>query len=116
MNNGKEARVVADFATWLAEGGWQVDTEVGWADVVAVRGAEYLVGEAKGVTSSPGLDVDTMYGQLLRRMTVPDAMTRYAVIVPPRAVNAALRVPQPVREHLQIDVYAVDEHGAVTRR
>lgn len=115
MNNGKEADVVADFAAWLAEGGWQVDTEPGWADVVAVRGAEHLVGEAKGVTSSPGLDVDTLYGQLLRRMTVPDSTIRYAVIVPPRALNAALRVPQPVREHLRIEVYTVDEHGTVTR-
>lgn len=114
MNNGKESDVVADFAAWLAEGGWQVDTEPGWADVVAVRDSERLVGEAKGVTSSPGLDVDTLYGQLLRRIR-PDSTIRYAVIVPPRALNAALRVPQPVREHLRIEVYSVNEHGAVTR-
>ncbi len=63
---------MADFATWLTEGGWQVETEVEWTDVVATRGSERLVGEAKGVTSSPGLDVDTLYGQLLRRMTTPD--------------------------------------------
>ncbi len=115
MNNGKEAGVVADFATWLTEGGWQVDTKVGWTDVVAVRGVERLVSEAKGVTSSPGLDVDTLYGQLLRRMTIADSTIRYAVIVPPRALNAALRVPQPVREHLHIEVYLVAEDGTVTR-
>ncbi len=72
MNNGKEAGVVTDFAAWLVDDGWRVDTEVGWTEVVAVRGAERLVGEAKGVTSAPGLDVDTLYGQLLRRMSVPD--------------------------------------------
>lgn len=84
---------MADFATWLAEGGWRVDTEVEWTDVVATRGSERLVGEAKGVTSSPGLDVNTLYGQLLRRMTTPDAAIRFAVIVPPRAPQR--RTPSP---------------------
>ncbi len=89
MNNGKELRCLACGGR-LAGG-----TEPGWTDVVAVRGAERLVGEAKGVTSSPGLDVDTLYGQLPRRMTVPDSAIRYAVMVAPQALNAALRVPRP---------------------
>lgn len=114
MNSGKEREVVADFVTWLEQEGWSVTTEVDWVDVIAERAGCRLVGEAKGVTSSPGLDVDTMFGQLLRRMTDDSESTRYAVIVPEKVVTAVLRVPETVRRHLRIDVFGVDERGVVT--
>ncbi|NAZ86466.1 hypothetical protein [Kineococcus indalonis] len=60
--------MVAQFSTWLCQGGWQVRTEVDFCDVVATREGQVLYAEAKGRTAAPGLDVDTMYGQLLRRM------------------------------------------------
>ena len=41
--------------------------EVGFVDVVARKDGATAYAEAKGGTTSPGLDVDTMYGQLLRR-------------------------------------------------
>jgi hypothetical protein len=45
--------------------------------VFARRGDERLYAEAKGRMAAIGLDVDTLYGQLLRRMTDPDAGARY---------------------------------------
>jgi hypothetical protein len=63
------------------------DTEVNLPDVYARRGDEHLYAEAKGRTTDAGLDVDTLYGQLLRRMTDPDAAIRYAVVVPTAAVR-----------------------------
>jgi hypothetical protein len=57
MNGGRESEIVAGFCQWLREQGWTVQTEVAWADVVADRGDERLIGEAKGVTMAPGLDV-----------------------------------------------------------
>ncbi len=45
--------IVAAFCRWLRDQGWMVQTEVTWADVVAERGDERLVGEAKGV-AGPG--------------------------------------------------------------
>ena len=83
METGSEAEVVAAFTAWLERQGWDVRTEVEFADVVAERSGEKLIAEAKGVTTAPGLDVDTLYGQLLRRM-VPDEHVRYGVIVPLR--------------------------------
>jgi hypothetical protein len=68
MPRGDEARVAAAFSAWLTEQGWQVRTEVEHVDVLAEREGVRLFAEAKGITSSPGLDVDTAYGQLLRRM------------------------------------------------
>jgi len=62
---GDEARVVAAFERYLVADGWRLLREPnGWADVVAVRGPERLVAEAKGNTgSSSGLDTDTIVGR-----------------------------------------------------
>jgi hypothetical protein len=82
--------------------------------VLARREGRSLYAEVKGATSSIGLDVDTAYGQLLRRMPAfRDERVRYALVVPERAESAALRVPARVREALRIDVYVVDEDGGV---
>ncbi len=66
---GDEARVVAAFVAWLEHDGWTVKREVDLADVYAERGAQRLYAEAKGQTAAVGLDVDTLYGQLLRPCT-----------------------------------------------
>jgi hypothetical protein len=89
---GDEKRVVDAYVTWLKQDNWTVWREVDLADVYAERGQERLYAEAKGRTTSPGLDVDTLYGQLLRRMKDPEPGARYAVVVPTAALNAALRV------------------------
>ncbi|MFI0504757.1 hypothetical protein ACH3WN_18260 [Streptomyces albogriseolus] len=69
-----------------------------------------LLAEVKGETSAPGLDIDTAYGQLLRRMT-NEENTTYAIVVPERGVTAALRVPQSVRDLLTVKVFAVNQEG-----
>ena len=112
METGREAEVVAAFTAWLERQGWHVRTEVEWADVVAERSGEKLIAEAKGVTTGPGLDVDTLYGQLLRRM-VPDEHVRYGVVVPAAIVPKAERVPAFVRQMLRIEVYGVAMDGTV---
>lgn len=88
---------MAGFAQWLRAQGWNVETEVEWADVVATRGDERLVAEAKGSTLAPNLDIDTAYGQLLRRMSDDSRHVRYAIVVPERHVGGALRVPAAIR-------------------
>ena len=87
-----------------------------FADVYAERGQERLYAEAKGRTLELGLDVETLYGQLLRRMKDPASGARYAVVVPTSAVVAALRVPAWVRDRLAIYVYEVDGDGVVHLR
>ena len=93
VGKGSEAPVERAFKAWLVADGWTLVNEAGsWADVIAERGDERLIGEVKGYTTSTGLDVDTMFGQLLRRMK-PGAATTWAVIVPTRSLTAVLRVP-----------------------
>ena len=65
-----EAGVQSAFVEHLRERGWDVTTEnVDYTNVITNRGAGCVVAEVEGHTSSPGLDVDTMFGQLLRQDT-----------------------------------------------
>jgi hypothetical protein len=113
---GDEKRVVDAYAGWLEGDGWMVWREVDFVDIYAERGQERLYAEAKGRTSEIGLDVDILYGQLLRRMKDPASGARYAVVVPTSALSAALRVSAWVRDRLAVDVYEVDDNGAVHPR
>jgi hypothetical protein len=65
---GDEQRIVDVFAHYLTEAGWTVSEQVDVCDLVAERGGQRLFVEAKGRTEAIGTDVDTMYGQILRRM------------------------------------------------
>jgi hypothetical protein len=75
--------------------------------------------EVKSRTNNrPGAGLDTLYGQLLRRMPaeeVGDPNTRFGVMIPTGVKAAALRVPRRVRDVLRIDVYAVSDDGQVER-
>ncbi|MFL6122890.1 hypothetical protein [Actinophytocola sp.] len=105
-----------DFAAWLIGQGWTVRTEIDYVDVVAERDGQRLVAEAKGHTTSPGLDIDTAWGQLLRRMPViDDGTTRYALVVrdESRSVRAATRVPSRICELLRVTLYAVATNGTI---
>lgn len=114
MARGDEARVVAAFAQYLEAAGWDVSLEEKFVDVVGRRGAETIYAEAKGRTAAPGLDVHTLYGQLLTRMVAePDPGMRFAVVLPSGLVKFALRVPTRIRRHLDIDIYTVSDDGDV---
>jgi hypothetical protein len=69
---GDEAKVVAAFEQCLVATGWQVSREVEFCDLVAERDGRRLFVEAKGRTEAVGTDVDTMYGQILRRMPLAE--------------------------------------------
>jgi hypothetical protein len=111
---GDEQRVVDAFAGYLSQRGWTVSREVDFCDLVAERDDEQLFVEAKGRTAAIGTDVDTMYGQILRRMPLAEApAVRFAVVVPTRAGPAALRVPPRVRALSSVEVFVVDDDGTV---
>lgn len=101
---GDEERVVNAFCGYLEGDGWEVSREVDFCDIVARRApGEVLYAEAKGRTKAIGLDVDTLYGQLLRRMPIgDDPSARFAVVVPSAALAAALRVPLRLGELLRV--------------
>jgi len=91
-----------------------VSPEVAFCDIRAERSDRVMYAEAKGRTTSPGLDVDTLYGQLLRRMPPEEVgQATFAVVLPTSALAAVLRVPARVRRLLGIEVYSVAEDGSV---
>lgn len=111
---GDERRVVDAFAYWLEEGGWQVRREFDFCDLVAKQASETIYVEAKGRTKALGLDIDTLYGQLLRRMPIAeDPGGRFAVVVPSEGAAAAVRVSARVRVLLRIELYEVSDGGSV---
>ncbi|HVX69864.1 MAG TPA: hypothetical protein VHA79_09260 [Mycobacteriales bacterium] len=87
--------------------------EAKFCDVAATRGDERLYAEAKGRTTDAGLDVDTLYGQLLRRIPADGLKYDLGVVVPTNAVGAALRVDRHVRAQLGITVFEVTDEGQV---
>jgi hypothetical protein len=69
--------VVPAFRQWLEAQGWETETETEFVDVVAHRGNETIYAEVKGRTKGrPGAGLDTLYGQLLRRMPAEEDPTR----------------------------------------
>ena len=110
---GDESRVVAAFCDYLRAEGWEVEREVKFVDVLAKKGDVTLYAEAKGRTEAIGLDVDTLYGQLLRRVPEDGMNSVLGVVVPDRAVTAALRVPQWIRDRLRVHVWVVSDDDQV---
>ena len=115
---GDEERVIQAFCVFMQEQGWTTKREVDFVDVVAEKDGQRILAEAKGRTAAIGLDVDTMFGQLLRRMPRerPGPETRFAVVVPAEATAAVERVPGWVRNDLGIDLYVVEQDGSVAKR
>lgn len=115
---GDEERGIQAFCTYLNDQGWTTEREIGFVDVVAQKGAHRIFAEAKGRPVAMGLDVDTMFGQLLRRMPQerPGPDTRSAVVVPTEASAAVERVPEWIRRELGIDLYVVSHEGSVAKR
>lgn len=114
---GDEVRIVDAFCSWLEGQGWAIRREVEFVDVLAEKDGERIYAEAKGRTTAPGLDIDTLYGQLLRRMPPEEVGTaRFAVVVPSGSVHLAERVPSRVRDLLRISIFTVDEQGNVEQQ
>jgi hypothetical protein len=113
---GSEATVIEVFSTWLAERGWECAPLPPHGDHPDIDArhpdGRRLVVEAKGFSRDAGADLDTGYGQLLRRMKGEPATT-YALVVAGTVVRFAQRVPSDVRSSLGIALYAVDAGGKV---
>lgn len=113
---GSEATVVEVFKSWLTEQGWACEKLPPRGDYPAVDArhpdGRRLIVEAKGFSRDAAADLDSGYGQILRRIKGEPATT-YALVVAATVVRFAQRVPSEVRSKLGIALYTVDAHGAV---
>ena len=94
-----EPAVVDAFCNYIEGDGWTATRARGrdYCDVRATRHGIRLYAEVKGHTRDLGTDADSLYGQLLRRMTQrANENLRYAIVIPEgRALASVLRVPLP---------------------
>ena len=117
MSKLTEAQVEELFAAHLTAQGWEVRLlKEDFIDLYAVRGDQTLIAEIKGHTKSPGAAMDIGYGQLLRRMKSDHDRHTYAIVAPKTLEFHAERVECAVRRTLGIDLYLIDEDGAVEKR
>jgi hypothetical protein len=88
--------------------------EVGWADFACVdhQGRRWVI-EAKGETSSSGLDFRTGLGQLLQNMGDSNALYGMAVPDTPKFEAQLARVPDWVRSALGLHWLIVAEDGSL---
>lgn len=109
-----EAEVLGAFLAWAQSNGFAQLPARGDEDAILNDRLGLVIVEAKGNTTSRGTDIDTLYGQLLRRMHPNHPMTtRYAAVVPSACLEAICRVSAAVRAQLRIDVYTVGEDGTI---
>jgi hypothetical protein len=108
-----EAEAQQRFVAMLEADGWTVTTNnPGYADVIATKtGEPRLIAEVKGHTAAPGLDVNTMYGQILNRMDDLSGNTRYAIVVPESILDKVERVTPEVRALLKLETWVVPAEG-----
>jgi hypothetical protein len=102
------------FLAWTDTNGLTPQPRRDHEDAVMADDYGVVTAKAKSATSSVGLDIDTTFGQLLRRAH-PDhpSTTHCAVVVPASVESAALHVDATVREQLRIDLYVVGDDGVV---
>lgn len=112
---GSEAAVEDAFVSYLEADGWDVRRQVKYVDVVATKDGRTLKAEVKGRTGpSQGLDTDTMFGQILRRLPEQaDEKFTAAAVVPAESISTVHRIPSWVLKRVGIVVYTVDTTGKV---
>lgn len=114
-----EDDVKRTLADKLRRDGWTVDIRWGrerGIDLDARRGSERLIIEAKGQANAGPQQANYFLGamgELVQRMNDPAA--RYAVAFPdhPQYRGLVSRLPSLARERLRLEVFFVDDSGAV---
>lgn len=114
-----EDDVKRHLALWLSAQGWT--TEIAWGkspgiDIIARRGGDVWVIEAKGCGSRPEMRVNYfigMLGETLQRMRLPEV--RYSVAMPDLVQFRRLwqRLPDLAKERTGISALFVDPTGRV---
>lgn len=107
-----EAFVQSAIKKYFELQGYVVDNE-GQVDLIAVKGTDRWVVEAKGVSEAIGTDFNTCLGQLMKSMTSNEI--KYAIAIPKHAKykRQCLLLSSYFRELVQLHILVVGDNGDV---
>lgn len=92
--------------------GYDVEKD-GQVDLIAVKGSDRWIIEAKGVSEAIGTDFNTCLGQLVKSMTSNES--KYAIAIPKHAKykRQCLLLSSYFRELVQLHIIVVSDNGEV---
>lgn len=107
-----EAFVQEAIEKYFSDLGYQLKTKE-QVDLIAEKGSECWVIEAKGMTSSVGLDFNTCLGQLVKSMKDKHAI--YAIAIPKheKYERQCKLIPDYFRQLVNLHILFIDEQGKV---
>ncbi len=107
-----EAFVQASIEEYFEQQGYEVEKD-GQVDLIAVKGSDRWVVEAKGITEAIGTDFNTCLGQLVKCMTSRE--DKYAIAIPKHVKykRQCSMLSSYFRELVQLHILVIDDQGAV---
>ena len=108
-----ESFIQRSIETYFEDKGFETNTKT-VIDLIAKRGNECWIVEAKGMTSSVGVDFNTCLGQIIKRMNTSDAT--YAIAIPKheKYKKQCIQLSPYVRKLLGLHILLVDMYGDIT--
>lgn len=107
-----EAFIQKSLEKYFEERGYIIEKD-GQVDLIATKGSDMWIIEAKGMTEQVGLDFNTCIGQLVKSMT--SGQNKYAIAIP-RHIKYKRQcelLSTYFRELVQLNILVVDSEGKV---
>lgn len=107
-----EAFVQTSIEEYFEKQGYEVEKD-GQVDLIAVKGSDRWVVEAKGITEAIGTDFNTCLGQLVKSMTSRE--NQYAIAIPKHVKykRQCSMLSSYFRELVQLHILVIDDQGEV---
>jgi len=111
----KETQIVNYQVKYLRGMGYKVETEyVGYIDIVAIKGDEWFIIEAKGDQLNTGQALQTLIGQIVSRMNKKAGVNRkYGITISAEHFRSFLNWGIEGLKSLSIHLFLVYKNGKV---
>jgi len=113
----KEIQIIDHLLKYLSGKGYVFTTNVGAIDVVAIKGDETFIIEAKGDQVNTGRAIYIVIGQIISRMNIRTTVNRkYGIAVSPEHLEPFRYWGVEGLKLLPIHLFLVDESGKVEHK
>lgn len=107
-----EGFIQKSIEAYFEQAGYYIEKD-GQVDLIATKGSEKWIIEAKGITSAIGTDFNTCLGQLIKSMT--SDQNKYAIAIPkhPKYKHQCDLLSDYFRQLVKLHILVVDSTGDV---